>query len=148
MSHIGLLALVATASAYGCGGDSTTDTGPRLGLPDATAIARIQASIEGQRDSGVATTEGFGEVLQLLESLDSGWQPTTETASGYSVSISITSPQKAPLLILWIGDDWVGAFDMQGKVHVRQQLTPEKREALLRSVGVDPAAILSPEVEQ
>jgi hypothetical protein len=45
------------------------------------------------------------------------------------------------LLVLWIGDDWLGAFDMRGKINVRQPLAPEERDALLRSLGLDPGAI-------
>jgi hypothetical protein len=136
-----VLPLLGALLAFGCGEGAAVDPGAALSLPDPAEIARVQSSIEGKSDSGVVKTDGFGEVLQLLAGIDSRWERTTETASGYRVSASMSASDNTILLVLWIGDDWLGAFDMRGKVNVRQPLAPEERDALLRSLGLDPGAI-------
>jgi hypothetical protein len=133
--------LLGALLAFGCGGDTALESGAALPLPEPAEIARIQSSIEGERDSGVARTDGYAEVLQFLAGIDSRWERTTESASGYRVSAAMSASDNTILLVQWIGDDWLGAFDMRGKINVRQPLAPEERDALLRSLGRDPGAI-------
>lgn len=129
-----LVALVASLALMGCGnGDANT-----LELPDAADVERVQATADGKPGSSFTNREGVGLVLEVLASLGDGWEPTDQPLPPMRYSASLSAPDNTILLVIWIGDDWLAANDMQGRLNARRAFVDPDRERLLRSLGVGP----------
>lgn len=123
----------------GGGGETAEPQPPALQLPDVSSVARIQVSTDDRRSLPMITNpEDVARVLEMFEGLDAGWAETTEPIPPIRYSSSLSATGNAILLVIWIGDDWLAANNMQKKPNVRQPFVGPERAALLDLLGIDP----------
>lgn len=135
-------ALVAALLVAGCGGaaEETAEAPkpPALSLPDVSSLMRVQTSTNDRESFVLSSPEEFAALLEVLASLEPGWEPKTEANPPFHYAAGLVGLDKRPIVVFWIGEDWVGANDMQQRPNVWQPLVDPERARLLRSLGVDP----------
>lgn len=119
-------ALLAAAFLAACGEDAP----PALRLPDATSVVRIQASHPSAGSRALTAPE---EIAAVVAALPGGaeWEATTANPDGEHHAVAFLAADNRIVLVLWIGDGWLMANDMQGGQNARRALSGAEREALL-----------------
>ncbi len=144
--RLSALLLVALTGACGDGASkapdeiaaATIEELPTLVLPAPAAVTRVQTSTQDSQSFVLTSPEEVARLLEVLGSLDDGWEVTTESNPPFVYASSLSGADSRPLVIVWTGEDWLGAYDMQGKVNVRQDFSGPERDLLLESLGVPP----------
>jgi len=130
-----ILILLALASACMEGGEGVEPIA--LELPQASSVARVQIPTQDRTSKTIAEPEGIILALEALASLRFSWEETTEPLPTTLHSFSMSAADNTILLVVWIGEDWIAANDMQKKPNFRQSLVEPERGQLLRSLGLE-----------
>ena len=132
-----IAALAALLLANACGEGEVTET--LLPLPEAASVERILLSTPTSKSPPITDPQVISEVLRRLDSLRVDWELVTDPSMIPTESLAHTAqfngPEHKVLLLLWIGDTWIGANDMQGGTSLRQSLTGRQREELVLRFG-------------
>ncbi len=128
--------LVAMALVNGCAGEEVEEKATTLRLPEASAVTRVQTSDNHESLSAITEPEAITKVLEELRGLAAGWQLTVGQNPPFTYATGFSSADKATLLVLWTGEDWLAAYPMEDKLSFRQTLVDPERKRLLRSLGI------------
>lgn len=130
MRALATIFILSLLSACGGGGADNT-----LQVPEPSLIVGVQASDNNRNSSALSEPAEIAKAVEELKRMGANWKSTKDAIPNYDYSVAFVGATKRPVLVYWIGADWLGANDMQGKANFRQSLSPEDRKRLIESVG-------------
>ncbi len=131
---------VLVALVGGCGGPVEPEFQSLLLLPEVSAVVNILPSTPTQWGTKITDPNRIEEVLDSLHDLRIGWELVTDPSMMPHDAIrhsAQVSGEDTILLMLRIGDDWIGASDIQGRTSVVQKIAGPELEKLLGRLGFE-----------
>jgi hypothetical protein len=110
-----------------------------LEVPDPASVKLMQATVTGTREgSRSSDRESQAYMLSVVSEVSADWTPSTDLLAPTLYSAGFSTEGNRTLLVVWIGEDWAAANDMQGRPNLYGRLVDPQREKLLRALGVGP----------